>query len=334
MVFGMSYLIVIINTLNLFNSMTIHRIYIHFLFIIIGNTISAQSMGIKTASPQTVLDVNGSVAFREGTAINLTFSVNDDVTIDTMSFYRVTGATAAFSITGFTGGQSGRILTIINNTSYTMTLSHLTSSSAANQINTGMGTNVTITTGGTASFIYNSSISKWLTTAIMTNSGLSNWSTSGNAGTTAGTNFIGTTDAQDFVAKANTTEGIRLATSGNVGINTTLPNVKLDVDGGIAFRPLTSISVTTNNQAVTVGNYSFLRISSNGATSSRIITLSSGLQDGQLLFILVSALGLNGIQITDTATCNMAGNVSLQDGDTITLIWDNSAWHELARSNN
>ena len=92
--------------------------------------------------------------------------------------------------------------------------------------------------------------------------------------------------------------------------------------------------MTTNNQAVTVGNYSFLRISSNGATSSRIITLSSGLQDGQLLFILVSASGLNGIQITDTATCNMAGNVSLQDGDTITLIWDNSAWHELARSNN
>ena len=36
------------------------------------------------------------------------------------------------------------------------------------------------------------------------------WSTTGNTGTTAGTNFIGTNDAQDFVLKANATERFRI----------------------------------------------------------------------------------------------------------------------------
>ncbi len=308
-------------------------IFISIIFIT-TSTIQAQKIGVKTASPQTVLDVNGSIAIREGIAINLTASNNNDVALDSMSFYRITGATATFSVTGFTSGYDGRILTIINATNYAMTLSHLTGSTAANQINTGMGTNIIISSNGTASFIYNSAVSKWLTTAIMTNNNTTAWSTTGNTGTTAGTNFIGTTDAQDFVAKTNSTEGVRLSTSGNVGINVSSPNVKLDINGGIAFRPLTSVSVTTNNQAVTVGNYSFLRIASNGSTGSRIITLSNGLQDGQMLIIVVSATSTNGIQINDSGNCNIAGNVSLQDGDTLTLIWDNSIWHELARSNN
>lgn len=39
--------------------------------------------------------------------------------------------------------------------------------------------------------------------------GGSGWSLTGNAGTTAGTNFVGTTDAQDFVIKRNGTEAAR-----------------------------------------------------------------------------------------------------------------------------
>ncbi len=58
------------------------------------------------------------------------------------------------------------------------------------------------------------------------------WLTSGNAGTTAGTHFIGTTDAQDLVFKTNNTEKMRITTSGNVGIGTTAPAYKLEVYGG------------------------------------------------------------------------------------------------------
>ncbi len=51
------------------------------------------------------------------------------------------------------------------------------------------------------------------------------WTTIGNSGTTAGTNFIGTTDAIDFVTKtggnAATNERIRVKATGNVTVNNT-----------------------------------------------------------------------------------------------------------------
>jgi hypothetical protein len=49
---------------------------------------------------------------------------------------------------------------------------------------------------------------------------LTGWSLAGNAGTTAGTNFIGTTDAIDLVLKANNTEYLRITSAG--ALDTTL----------------------------------------------------------------------------------------------------------------
>lgn len=65
------------------------------------------------------------------------------------------------------------------------------------------GTNVTITGSGTSSspYVINSS-----------GGGGSGWGLTGNAGTTAGTNFIGTTDDIDVVLKRNSVEVIRLPT--------------------------------------------------------------------------------------------------------------------------
>ena len=36
-----------------------------YLLVVMGDTLSAQNIGIKTGAPNTVLDVNGSVALRE-----------------------------------------------------------------------------------------------------------------------------------------------------------------------------------------------------------------------------------------------------------------------------
>jgi len=57
------------------------------------------------------------------------------------------------------------------------------------------------------------------------------WSITGDAGTTPGTNFIGTTDAVDFVVKTNNTEVFRVDTNQNIGIGTTTPTARLEIVG-------------------------------------------------------------------------------------------------------
>jgi hypothetical protein len=59
---------------------------------------------------------------------------------------------------------------------------------------------------------------------------LSGWITIGNQGTSAATNFVGTTDAQDLVIKSNSTEVMRATTAGAVGINQPAPNAGAVLD--------------------------------------------------------------------------------------------------------
>ncbi len=56
------------------------------------------------------------------------------------------------------------------------------------------------------------------------------WTITGNAGTTAGPNFIGTTDAADLALVTNNAENMRVTASGNVGIGTIAPNNSAKVD--------------------------------------------------------------------------------------------------------
>jgi hypothetical protein len=78
------------------------------------------------------------------------------------------------------------------------------------------------------------------------------WTISGNTGTTAGTNFIGTTDAIDFVTKSNNTERLRVTSAGNVGIGITNPISLLEVGSStsgatsaVTTRTATSVNAFT-----------------------------------------------------------------------------------------
>ena len=61
---------------------------------------------------------------------------------------------------------------------------------------------------------------------------LNGWSLTGNAGTTPASNFIGTTDLQDWLIKTNNIERIRVTSLGDVGFGTSLPGYHLDLNGG------------------------------------------------------------------------------------------------------
>jgi len=56
------------------------------------------------------------------------------------------------------------------------------------------------------------------------------WHLIGNAGTNPTTNFIGTTDAVDFVVRTNNTERARITSGGNMGIGVVAPLARLEVD--------------------------------------------------------------------------------------------------------
>src|SRR5438270_10463743 len=73
-------------------------------------------------------------------------------------------------------------------------------------------TNAAMTGGSGVGFYFNAGTSAAPNWVRLLNSGAtaSDWLLTGNVGTTAGTNFLGTTDAQDLVLKANNTEGLRL----------------------------------------------------------------------------------------------------------------------------
>jgi hypothetical protein len=88
------------------------------------------------------------------------------------------------------------------------------------------------------------------------------WATTGNSGTTAGTNFIGTTDANALVVKTNNTEVARVTTTGRVGVKTTLPTSTMHVNGSLATgiiaydNPNTAVNVTLDETFHTISRRS------------------------------------------------------------------------------
>ncbi|MFM7902198.1 MAG: hypothetical protein ACKPAD_09460, partial [Bacteroidota bacterium] len=58
------------------------------------------------------------------------------------------------------------------------------------------------------------------------------WSLTGNAGTNAGTNFIGTTDNIALRFRTNNSTRMSISSGGKVGIGITVPIFKLDVRAG------------------------------------------------------------------------------------------------------
>ena len=127
------------------------------------------NVGVNTTTPATKLDIAGDVAIRYG-GFGASNGLNNNIAIGAVSFVRITGPTAAFTITGIAGGSDGKVLKIYNSTSQQITIANEnTNSSAANRITTLNSTGDIVITGkGTAELIYSSADSRWLVTASST----------------------------------------------------------------------------------------------------------------------------------------------------------------------
>jgi hypothetical protein len=134
------------------------------------------------------------------------------------------------------------------------------------------------------------------------------WNLTGNTGTNAATNFIGTTDNQDLVIKTSNTEQLRVQSGGNVGIGITTPREKLDVGGSI---------IAGGNQSAylmmgTNGNNSpFIQSNQNpivmNVASTNALTITTSSVGGNIVGAV--GIGTNGSPIPNEYRLAVAGNI-------------------------
>ncbi|MDA7624676.1 hypothetical protein N8697_00740 [bacterium] len=83
-------------------------------------------------------------------------------------FVKMGSLSGAANLCGISGGEDGRFLIVYNSdTSYALTVIHdSTSASAANRIYTMSAANTTITARGSATFIYDTEVNRWILLAL------------------------------------------------------------------------------------------------------------------------------------------------------------------------
>lgn len=163
------------------------------------------------------------------------------------------------------------------------------------------------------------------------------WNRSGNSIGSSATNFLGTTNNTDLVVKTNNLERLRIdSATGNIGLNNSAPMTTLNVYGGLSFGKCDSVTITADNQTITVGNNSCIFLNSNNATAAnRTIVLSDGLTMGQLLVIInIDRDANDAIQIPDNTNSKTAATFNMRKDDSMVLMWNGHDWIQLAQSNN
>jgi len=95
-----------------------------------------------------------------------------------------------------------------------------------------------------------SSSTFWRGDGTWVNPSTSSWSTTGNSGLTAGTNFVGTTDAQDLVFKRNSTEVARIGSNYLQAANATGQQILMGVQNSVTtFNPVFNFMVPNTSGA-------------------------------------------------------------------------------------
>lgn len=127
-----------------------------------GNITNAHFAGTNT------FDAGSDVSFGRFAITSLANGNNAGVVVGTNVFIEVSGPSAAFTINGMANGRDGKIIYVVNQTGFDMTVAHQSGvdATAANRIITMTGADRTTTGNGAATFIYSGAASRWLCIAF------------------------------------------------------------------------------------------------------------------------------------------------------------------------
>lgn len=100
-----------------------------------------------------------------------------------------------------------------------------------------------------------------------------------------------------------------------------------------------NVSLTADNQAVTVGVNKFINLASDDATAAnRTFVLSRGSYVGHTLILYMNGSNqcqlADGSAVTGGGTVRLSANWDATEDDTLSLFWDGDEWIETARSSN
>jgi len=207
------------------------------------------NVGIGTTSPSALLDVNGYLRSTDannfastGSGAELAYDAVSDFGL-LQSFDRTAGLYENMQIFGKNialmpqnSGNVG-IGTTAPDTDALLEMSSTAKGLLIPRMTTAQRNAITtpptglLTFGTTDSSFYYYDGSSWVPFLGNSSGASGGWALTGNAGTTVGTNFLGTTDAKDFSLYTNNAERMRVTSAGNIGIGTTSPSEKLDIVG-------------------------------------------------------------------------------------------------------
>ena len=135
--------------------------------------------------------------------------------------------------------------------------------------------------------------------------GTSFWKVTGNSGTVAGTNFIGTTDAQQFRIRTNNAERLIIDTLGNIAINSTInPSYRFYLTGN-SYSFGTSTFQGPGGLADLIANGNAIRGTGSGTSASMYIDGSTDLSG--TINMRANSVSMGALS---TSTITNGGNVN------------------------